>query len=62
MWLKMENFLGVRLLIFQEEMLRLFMFRGADLGPTYPKIGYFTGGGGGGGAGYLRIKPVNDRW
>ena len=62
MWLKIKKFLGVRLLIFQEEMLRLFMFRGADLRPTYPKISYFTRGGGGGGAGYLRIKPVNDRW
>ena len=57
----MEIFFGVRLLMFQEERLRLFMFRGADLRPTYPKISYFTRGGGGG-AGYLRIKPVNDRW
>ena len=42
----MVKFFGVRLLMFQEEMLKLFIFRGADLRPTYPKIGYFFLGGG----------------
>ena len=37
----MENFFGVRLLMFQEEILKLFKFRGANLRPTYPKTYYF---------------------